>query len=535
MDKAAVAYQLLNYLKSCGVEVLYGVTGDTIFPLLSAIGEQEEIKFITTSHEVNAAYMACYQAKLTGKVGICLATSGPGAANLVNGLAEAYFDKNPVLAITGQVSLKKLGTGAKQYINQQKLLGGVTESTELITDGEVVVPAIASALSRAVNYRTVTHISIPEDIFTQTMNNSDVPVVDLEFMGEKRYLTGKFEEAVSNLQKTQKLLLVIGERVERGLIEELADKTNGAVIIAQQAKGVIPDKHPRVIGGIGQAYVPELLNEADGLFLIGSAPYEMKFLPPGLNTVQLSGYPEKIDYQRSNIPLIGEINVILKELLERIGNKEIQQPAHKTWMDRINQEKSGLKGIVDKQLKNKNNPIHPAHLMAVLSKTVSDNALIICDIGSFIHWFDTYFQAEKQMIMVSTNWRSMGSSLPGGLSACLHFPDRQIIVITGDGGLLMSISELSTAVKYKLPVKVVVANNYQYQLEKSRMEIKGLTPHGYDLKTPDFARVAEAYGVRGIKIEDAQELKNSLQDGIDTDGPVLIDVHLSQDPLPGLS
>lgn len=532
MNNSAVVYQLLDYLKGCGVEVLYGVTGDAIFPLLSAIGEQDEIAFIGTTHEVNAAFMASCQAKLTGKPGVCIATSGPGIANLVNGLAEAYFEKTPVLVIAGQVGLKKVGTRAKQYVNQQSLLQAVTDSSELITDGEAVIPAVAQALSRTVNFRTVNHVSIPRDVFTQTVKGNNVPAVQPGPEKGGKGLSGKLEEAVSMLQSAQKVLIVVGERIERELVNELAEKVNGALVIAQQAKGVIPDSHPGVVGGLGQAYVPQLINEADCLFIIGSASFEKKFLPRNLNTIQVTDNLENIDYQNVKVSLSGEVNQVLYELVNRIEKKDLQQEEHKTWRNKIEQEKAQLNSLINKQLQNKSNPIHPAHLMTVLGKTIDNDAYVHCDIGSFIHWFDTYFQATDQIINVSTYWRSMGSALPGGLSTCLHYPDRQSIVLTGDGGLLMSLSELATAVKYQLPVKVVVVNNQQYQLEKSRMEKGGMTPYGYDLHVPDFASVAESFRVKGIRVDDVQMLEKNLQDGLNIEAPVVLDIQVSQIPLP---
>ena len=525
-----VAQGIISLLQSNGINNIFGVIGDAAFPFFDELGKQDKIKYYGASHEVGAAFMASYQAKLTGKASVCVATSGPGTANLINGLAEAYFDQAPLLAITGQVSTKKIGTNAKQYLNQQQLLQSVTMSSELVTSAESALPVLAKALAQAVNNKTVTHVSIPEDLFSQALPNSVKPQITVNTGNS--WGTGfadQLEKIIPMLNSSQKNLIIVGQakQVWRKNLIKLADKLNAGIILAQQAKGVIPDNHPTVIGGIGQANAPTIIGQADNILLVGTASFEKKFIPSNTQLIQLAEKSTAVDYGRASQYIIGDLAQLIKLLAERVNKKQ-----NTDWLEAITAEKQGLVNMIAQQEQTNTTPIQPAYLMITLSKTVPANATIVCDIGGFIHWFDTYFQAQDQNILVSSHWRSMGGGLPGALSACIARPDRAAVALVGDGGLLMSLGELATAVKYKLPVIVVVANNHQYNLEKSMMETTGMTPFGYDIKVPDFSKLAQAFGAKGKSVTQAEQLEEALIESFTDNETTVIDVHLSDISLP---
>jgi pyruvate oxidase len=528
----AVAEALIKLLHQNGIDTVFGVIGDTVFPLVDALGKQSDVKFYGASHESAAAFMASYYAKLTGKTGVCIAASGPGSANLVNGLADAYFDKAPVLAITGQVQLKMIGTNAKQYINQQALMQAVSKSSELVTDAESVLPVIAKAISKAVIEHTVTHVSVPVDLFMQKVPKPKFPESEIKtsVLREDGYAEA-LEDVVALLQSCQRPLLIIGKAKQawRESLVNFAEKIGAGIILAQQAKGIVPDRHPAVIGGIGEAYVPAFLNEADCILLVGNASFETVFLPGSARVIQVVDNQENLDYSMLNNWILGDVGQIIKDLSQRLGHNRNQD-----WHNKIVQEKQQLEKMIMNLGQNKSTPIHPAYLMTTLNNAIPGDAIIVCDIGGFIHWFDTYFQAEDHTVLVSSHWRSMGGGLPGALSACISQPGKKVVSLVGDGGLLMSLSEIATAVKYQLPVTVVVANNHQYNLEKNKMEVKGLTPFGCDITVPDFATLAKSFGAEGSNVTEPQQLENVLREGISSDKPFVVDVHLDQISLPFL-
>jgi len=529
MTSSNIASKLLDLLLKNDVKIIYGVTGDTVFPFFDALSQKSEIKYIGTSHEAGAAFMASYQAKLTGKIAVCIAASGPGSANLINGLADAYFDKAPVLAITGQVSSEKIGLGAKQYINQQKMLQEVTYSSEQPTNSEAVLSVVARALEMSIVKKTVTHVSIPMDFFSQN-SGVDIPIIASTSIGKWGHgYTGLLEEAVPIMEKAQNPLIVLGEgnKELNNHIEKLADTLGAAIILSQQAKGIIPDEHPRVLGGIGEAYIPEILTEVDCIIQIGSASFEKKYLPTGINTIQIADDTGAIDYKETNLAVMGNHVDILQAILERIKPED-----NKPWQDKIAQEKDKLRNMLREQRNNKTSPIQPAYLMAVLSELLPADSVIVCDIGGYIHWFDTYFQAMEQTILISSHWRSMGCGLPGALAAALNEPGKKVTALVGDGGMLMSLGEISTAVKYQIPVTIIVANNHLYELEKIRMEYQKLNPFGVDIHVPDFAALAKSFGAEGKKITNPDELEQQIKESLEIPGPVVLDVQLSQMPLP---
>lgn len=531
---ANLAEGLIGLLRACGVETIYGVTGDAVFPFFDALAKQGEwgIRFVGATDETAAAFMASYHAKLTGRLGVCVASSGPGAANLVNGLADAYCDGAPVLAITGQVALDKLGTGAKQEINQQLLLASVTASSEMILSGGTAMVVLHRAIAKALRERTVTHVTIPQDLFQHETSfpasAADVPALSWQPGG----FSGHIDEAVQRLQGAHNPLLLVGEGnvALREPVERLADVSGAAMILAQQAKGLLPDEHPKVVGGVGEAYLPDILQEVDCVVQIGTVAFEKQYIDPNVPTVQLVEKSDAVDQPRADVVLMGNLWDILGTLSERLAHNE-----NAAWQEKISQEKLRRSRMIAEQRANESQPLHPAHVMTVLSEVVPDHAVIVCDIGAHVHWFDSYFTAKEQTVLISSHWRSLGAGVPGAIGAALAQPERKVLALVGDGGMLASLGVLCTAAKHTVPITVVVMNNRRYEIEQVRMEHQGMTPIGTDLPEPNFAAVAAGCGVWGRKVATHDELLSALTEALQVEGPALVDVHVAQVELPFLS
>jgi len=401
-----------------------------------------------------------------------------------------------------------------------------------VTDAGSFLPMVAQALTMAVNEHTVSHVSVPVDLFSQkapSLKFPEVAIKDSARWGSK--YAEALEDSIMLMQSSQKPVLVIGkgQQAWRETLANLAGKLGAGIILAQQAKGVLPDSHPLVIGGIGEAYLPPFLNEADCILLVGNASFEKKFLPGLAKVIQVVDNHEYLDYSLLTKRIVGDVRQILKVLSERLKPKQNQD-----WSDKIAQEKQNLESMIKSQGQNKSNPIHPAYLMTTLNKVIPENSVIVCDDGSFLHWFDTYFQAQEHIVLVSSHWRSMGGGLSGALSACIAQKNRKVIALVGDGGFLMSMGEIATAVKYQLPVIVVVANNQQYNLEKSKMESQGLTPFGCDLVVPDFVALAKAFGGEGRVVNEPEQLEIVLKESLASDKPYIADVQIDKVSLPFL-
>lgn len=528
MPVRTVAQHLLDFLAKYEVDTLYGVTGDAVFPIFDALGNQNSIRYIGASNEANAAFMASYQAKLTGRLGVCVATSGPGTANLVNGLADAYFDGAPVLAITGQIASDKIGTGAKQDVNQQELLQAVTTSSQLAVNPTSVLSVVARAVETAISKKTVAHVAIPQDILSQTLDTS-LPEIDVRALTDQTTgYAGPLDQVISALENCNNPVIVFDNK-DKSLkrpLEELANRLGAGIILTQQSKGLLPDEHPLVLGGMGEAYVPALLSELDCRLQVGSSSFEQKYFPTNSTIIQLVDKPSLIDFKETHLAISGNIGEILTAIKDHLQQKDNQY-----WQEKIKQEKANRKNIIQEQKSNLAQPIHPGYLMSVLSETIPQDAVIVSDIGAFAHWFDSFFEAHGQTVLISSHWRSMGSGFPGALGAALN-TDKPVIALVGDGGLTTALGEIPTAAKHDIPVTVVVANNFLYELERTRMEHQGQNPVGVDILTPDFAAVACHCGAQGKQIKNPQELKEQLSEAIGSTKPTIVDVHLAQVPLP---
>jgi pyruvate dehydrogenase (quinone)/pyruvate oxidase len=512
-------------LAAWGVKTLYGVSGDAIFPLLDSVARQQALNFLPTIHEFSAAYMAVTEARLSGRPAVCTATSGPGTVNLLNGLAEAYRDRVPVLAITGDVKSAALGLNVKQGINQQQLLAAVTGYSAVVRDPGKALPLLQEAMRVAAEQQTAAHVAIPKDIFKMPAAGTlqPLPPAFRPSVPPAR----DFEPFAGRLKSFSRPLILAGQEARTAAAEtvQLADQLGIGIILAQGARGIVPGAHPLVLGGLGEAYIPAPLNQADVILMIGTAPYEMNYLPPNIPLMQIAPGPEYIRDApvQPAAALTGDIPVILQKMGSSLAGyrpatqwRSILAAAHHDWLRQVKEDSQDY--II---------PLAPRRLAAELNRFVSPDAILAMDVGEFMHWFDRSFTGHRQRLLLSGYWRCMGSALPAAIAAKGLYPDKQVAAITGDGGFLMSMYELVTAVKYRLPVTIIIFNNGKYALEEHKMQAGGLIPAGVDLPGHDFALFARACGADGYSIKDPAELTRVLPEALNSGRPALVDVKVS--------
>lgn len=523
--QGTVAELIVAQLAAWGIKTLYGLSGDAIFPLLDAVSRQELIRFFPAVHEFSAAYMAVTEARLIGRPAVCAATRGPGTVNLLNGLAEAYRDRVPVLAVTGDVKSGQLGLNVKQGINQQQLMAAVTGYSAVIREPSKALTVLREAVRVAVEHRTAVHVSIPEDVFKMPATGApgSLPSALQPGLPAEQDL----RQFGSRLRNYARPLILAGQEA-RAAAEEmirLAETLGAGVIPAQGAKGIIPGAHPLVLGGLGEAFIPAPLNEADVIIILGTAPYEMAYLPPVLPVMQIVSRPEYVR-DAPHPPasaLAGDIRGILQELIKGLDG---YRPAPE-WRNTLASAHHGWLKEVEEDGRDREIPVSPRRLAAELNRALSPDAIITMDVGEFMHWFDRSFLGHRQQLILSDYWRCMGSALPAAIAAKRLHPDRQVVAITGDGGFAMSMYELVNAVRYRLPVTVILFNNGIYALEKHKMEAGGLNPVGIGLANPNFATFARACGAEGYSVEDPAELSRVLPEALSLGRPALVDVKVS--------
>ncbi|MCZ8514266.1 thiamine pyrophosphate-binding protein [Paenibacillus filicis] len=525
---------LIDQLASWGVKRIFGVIGDATLFLLDELAKQNRIQYIACAHECGAALMASAEAKLTGRIGVCLATSGPGIANLLNGLGDASMDGAGVLAITGQVETKKIGTSTKQYINQQRLISPIAEQTELLTHPDALPDLLQKALINAQVMGKVTHLSIPKDLFQQQVQG-EIYTYNAHLHQTLMTPVEHIQETVNMLKSSQKPVFLLGRGVKNSAssVRELAEKLPAAVITTMPARSLFPNDHPLFAGGLGEAgseAASLLLAESDLILILGGTWWPDDYIPNHLPIVQMDKVPAQIGLGRVvKKGIVGDLQMVVPQLLKEFKS---DSSIRTDWEKRIAEVRGTWKQQIEKEADSEGTPIPPQRVIKAIADYVDPDAVIALDTGDHTIWFNRIFQAKRQDILVSGRWRTMGFGLPAAIAAQLEFPLRQVVAVVGDGGVLQTMMEFITAVRYQLPVIVIVMNNGSYAMEKNRMEVSGLNTMGSELGCPDFAMIAQSCGGRGLKADNAQQFEELLRLALQQRKPTIIDVKTADTLVP---
>lgn len=529
---------VLDQLAAWGVLRVYGVAGDTILPLISAMAHREAPVFVPTRHEEAAAFMAKTEALLTGTVGVCIATAGPGAAHLVNGLADAQTDSVPVLAITGQLESVYVGGVHKQMINQQQLLAAVTEYTTELTHPAGVSEALARALRTATTKRKVAHLSVPKDFW-----EAEIPALPVRTY--EPYLTTPARSAPYVVQGALELLyqaarpailVGIGARQAVGDVLRLAESLRAPVIHTLAATGQFPREHHLVMGSIGEGGTDHslgLIADADCVLRLGTTWWPKQYVPEPPVTIDINVEPEHVGMgSPARYGVVGPVEEILPHLIAQAPNWPRPE-----WEARLALAKQALEEELAREIaearSTSEQTVHPSLIVSALCRHIPENAVICLDVGDHVLWFNRHFRGSgRQDVLISGYWRTMGCALPSAIAASIVQPHRPVVAIAGDGGISMSLAELLTAVRHRLPVRVVVFDNRSLAMEENEMKAKGMKVHGVGLNNPGFDRVAELCGAKGFRVERPKELDHVLEQAFATDGPALVDVVTSAVPIP---
>ncbi|GGE23377.1 pyruvate oxidase [Marinithermofilum abyssi] len=528
IPKTAAQY-VVEQLAAWGCQRIYGVAGDATLYLMDVIARQDRVQYVGCRLETTAALMASAEAKLTGQLAVCTATSGPGIAGLLNGLGDAWQDKARVLAITGQVERKKIGTGTKQEIDQQLLIQPLAIHSTLVADARPLPVQLNRAMRRAYSRGGVAHLSIPKEVWMEPVNAPLYPLFPEQLLPQP--VQGQLDGALRLLNGSSRPIILAGRGVkgaEPNLLA-VAEKLNAPIMTTLPARSSVPNDHPLFVGGLGQAgseIASDLLKEADCCLVLGATWWPSDYVPEGIPIVQLDIDPAAIgETVPVAAPVVGEMRVVLPRLIEGILCKEKVewsrqvQSLKQQWTARIEQETA-----VDVV------PIPPQRVIAALSRCVHPDAVITLDVGDHVLWFNRIFQASRQEILVSGRWRTLGFGLPAAMAAQLAHPERQVVALVGDGGFGNTLVDLATAVVYQLPLTIVVMNNGSFAMEQNRMVQAGLSTLGTQLSNPDFVKMAEAFGAEGYRVEEPSQLEPALTAALASNRVSLVDV-VCDDPI----
>ncbi len=527
---------LVQVLQQWGVEYVFGLPGDGINGIMESLRQQcDKIKFIQVRHEEAAAFMACAYAKYTGKLGVCLATSGPGGIHLLNGLYDAKFDGAPVLAITGHHYHDLIDTHAQQDIDLDRVFMDVAEYSARVMGPEHVQNVAMLACRVALSRRGVAHINFPVD--TQSMpvrkgHRSERNVTNHEASVYARRAGLPTEDDLKRsaeiLNKGEKVAILAG-RGALGATDELiavAEKLGAPIIKALLGKACVPDDCPYTTGGIGLLGTKpshEAIKDCDTLFMVGTSFPYMEFLPkPGdARGVQLDIDPTRIGLRFPvETGLVGDCKRTLQALLPLLQHKERRkfletaQKGVKEWWE-----------LMKERGTRPDKPMKPQVVAWELGQRLREDAIVSCDSGTIATWFARQIPVKRgQMFSLSGTLASMANGLPYAIGAQIAYPERQCVAFVGDGGFSMLMAEFVTAVKYKLPIKVIIVkNNSLGQIKWEQMVMLGNPEFGCDLQPIDFAGFANACGGVGFTVEDPAQMGNTLDQALATKGPVIIE------------
>jgi len=515
---------LVRCLEREGVEYIFGVPGEEVMDLLDALHEST-ITFVPTRHEQGAAFMADVYGRLSGKAGVCLATLGPGATNLITGVADANMDHSPVVALTGQASLSSMHKESHQYLDLEALFRPITKWSAQITKAETIPEAVRKAFTIAQAEKPgATHLTLPEDIAKQEVDEQPLPAVTLH--PPAMPAAWQIEHAVALLQTAQAPLIIAGNGVVRSeasaALVQCAEALHIPVMTTFMAKGVIPATHPLSRGVIGlpsRDVHATWLAQADVVLSVG---YDLvEYAPAHWNPMRnkkivhldLSAADVDAAYTVA-VEVTGDLSASLSALaanVRRMPMIELPVPV----VRRLER---------DSNANEQSFPVKPQRLLREVRKALTSTDLLITDVGAHKLWAAACYPCmHPNTCIISNGFAAMGIAIPGAVAAKLLFPQRKVVALTGDGGFLMNSQELETAVRLGLPIVTIICNDGSYGLIGWKQQARFGRESFVQFGNPDFVRYAESFGAKGYRVQATQELPDILHEAFLQSGPVVID------------
>jgi len=531
------ARALLEVLEQEGVEIIFGYPGGVLLTLYDALLDSS-IKHILPRHEQTAVHAADAYARVSGRVGVCLATSGPGASNMVTGIANAYMDSIPLVILTGQVPTNLLGTDSFQEVDITGMTLPITKHSYLVKDAKDIPRIVKEAFHIAGTGRPgPVLIDLPKDIMAAEVRETNPPKISLP---SYKYFTkgnsGQINEAAKALAHSNKPVVYAGGGVITSgagvALREMIEKANIPVVTTLMGIGSIPTKHPNLLGMVGMHGTNTAnlaVNACDLLIAVGvrfddrvTSGLKHRFATSA-KVIHIDIDPAEIGKViRAHIPIVGDAKLVLEEL-----NKKVSAPGIPEWWRQLRswQQEYPLSSEQDGNL-------HPQAILETMGRLGGDNAIVTTDVGQHQMWAAQFYPVmNSRQFITSAGLGTMGFGFPAAIGAQFAKPDSLVFLVTGDGSFQMSIQELATTVQYNLPIKIILMNNgvlgmvRQMQKMFYNERFSQIQLHA----NPDFVKVAEAYGIKGIRVDRPDQVEPALLEAINTPGPILLDFTISPD------
>ncbi len=535
MANPNIAELLLRTLIAAGVKRVYGIVGDSLNGFTEAIRKTKEIEWTPVRHEEVAAFAAGAEAHLTGSLAVCAGSCGPGNMHLINGLYDCHRSRVPVLAIAAQIPSAELGSNYFQETRPEILFKDCSHYCELVSQPSQMPRVVDLAIQSAIGHRGVAVIALPGDIAlkpapsSQPRVNFATPAPPVEPCDEE------LDQLAALLNRARKVTILAGAGCAGAHAELVAAAAalNAPVVHALRGKEHVEYDNPFDVGmtgllGVSSGYYAMM--DCDALLMLGTDfPYQ-QFFPNGAVIAQIDIRRENLGRRsRLDLGIVGGAKETLAALLPRLkphedrGHLDRALAHYRKTRVGLDELASGVPG---------RKPIHPQYVARLVNELAAEDAIFTCDVGSPTMWAARYLRMNgKRRLIGSFNHGSMANAMPQAIGAQLTCPGRQVISLSGDGGFSMLMGDFLTLRQLRLPVKIVLFNNGALGFVELEMKAGGWLPHGTELDNPNFAQLAEASGIHGLRVEDPGDLKGALMEAFEHNGPSLIDVLVNRQEL----
>jgi pyruvate dehydrogenase (quinone) len=528
-----VADLLVDVLTEAGVRQIYGVSGDSLNGITDSLRAKKTIRWVHVRHEETAAFAAGAEAHLTGQLAVCAGSCGPGNLHLINGLYDSHRNRVPVLAIAAHIPSNEIGSGYFQETRPEHLFAQCSHYCELVSQPEQMPRVLEIAMQTAISRRGVAVVVIPGDIALKDA----VEGPRVHFTDRKPIVCpsdGELAELASVLNNSKKTTILAGAGCAGAHDEliELAGKLKAPIVHAMRGKEFIEYDNPFDVGmtgllGFSSGY--HAMMNCDVLLMIGTDfPYQ-QFFPKDATVVQIDLRGEQIG-RRTKVDhgFIGDAKTTIGALLPRLK----QNDSDKHLQTSLEHYRNARKGLDELATRGEGSTIHPQYLARVLDGLAAADAIFSCDVGTPTVWAARYLKMNGQRrLLGSFNHGSMANALPQAIGAQVSHPGRQVISLSGDGGLAMLMGDLLSLRQLQLPVKLIVFKNDALAFVELEMKAAGIVDYGTDLINPDFAKMAEAAGLLGLKAERPDDVEPRIAQALRHDGPALVEVVVSRQEL----
>jgi pyruvate dehydrogenase (quinone) len=534
-----VSELLVGVLEQIGVTQIFGLIGDSLNPLADAV-RKSKIEWVGVRHEEGAALAAAGQAKLTGRLGVCAGTTGPGSTHLVAGLYEASRDHAPVLALSGDMPRPMHGTDFIQTTEPDLLFRDVSLYTETISSPAQAAAVIHQAIAAAYSGPGVAHLTLPQDVLSAKATSTASSVATLKPRGEVAPNEADIAEAARRIDKAGSVVIMCGAgcRGAAGLLGELSNRLKAPLVHSVRGKELMAYDDPRWMGGLGMIGTKAVYNavqQCDLLLLIGTDYPYSNFLPDKGTVIQIDERAQVLGRRApTEFGVVGSARPALKQLLDRVTAK-----SNTSFFDNVTRERHRWDEMLNKQadLKRSKDRIHPQAVARGVSDLARRDAIFVLDTGLNTLWSANWIrQSGSQRIVGSFNNAAVGTGLgqANGIQALDR--SRQVIALVGDGGFNMLMGEFMTSVQHKLPVKIIIYNNSALGLITLEAESVGLVPfrEAIEFPNPDFAALARACGGHGFTARRPDDLMAAIAEALAIDGPAIVDAVVASDEMPNM-